>query len=109
MERGRNNTRGEIAVIIYIAGPITGVPDYHEKFQKARTELNRHDWIVFDPSVLPSGLPWEAYMPICYSMMDASDAIYFLRGWERSRGARLEFERATKRGIKIMFEEGCKP
>lgn len=91
--------------VIYIAGPITGIPDYKIKFSLAAARLRMAGHIVFNPSFLPKGLPHDAYMPICYAMMDACDTVYFLRGWEHSIGARMEFEYATAKGMKILFEE----
>ena len=90
-------------MIVYIAGPITGVPDYREEFERVERMLSENH-IVFNPSFLPEGLPHDAYMPICYAMMDACDTVYFLRGWECSMGSRLEFEYATAKDMKIEFE-----
>lgn len=91
---------------VYIAGPITGVPDYRLKFAAAAAEFRRKDDIVFNPATMPAGLPFEAYMPICYAMMDACDTVFFLAGWQRSRGANLEMEYATAKNMKIRFQEG---
>lgn len=91
---------------VYIAGPITGVPDYRIKFAAAAAELRRKDHIVFNPATMPAGLPGEAYMPICYAMMDACDAVSFLSGWQRSLGANLEMEYARAKSMKIIFQGG---
>lgn len=34
------------------------------------------------------------------------DAIYLLRGWENSRGAKMELAEALKHGLKVMLEGG---
>ena len=91
-------------MIVYIAGPITGNENYFAEFGAAAAELTGKGNIVFNPASLPAGLPWETYMPVCFAMMDACDAVYFLKRWERSKGARIEFDRAAKRGMKLMFE-----
>lgn len=91
---------------VYIAGPITGVPDYRIKFAVTAAELRCKDHIVFNPATMPAGLSDEAYMPICYAMMDACDTVFFLAGWRRSRGANLEMEYATAKGMKIIFQGG---
>ena len=91
--------------VVYIAGPITGVKCYQHDFATADWQLSQQGHIVFNPATMPPGLPHEAYMPICYSMMDACDAVYFLEGWRDSAGARMEYEYAVSRKMKIQFEE----
>ncbi len=90
--------------VIYIAGPITGEPDYRENFDRVDRMLSENH-IVFNPAFMPEGLPHDAYMPICYAMIDACNTVYFLHGWENSKGARMEFEYATAKGMKIEFEK----
>jgi len=92
-------------MIIYIAGPITDRNDYQLFFNRAADHFTANGHIVFNPATMPIGLPHGAYMPICYAMMDACDTAYFMRGWESSKGARMEFEYATAKGMRIMFEE----
>ena len=58
---------------------------------------------VMSPHVLPEGFPWGAYMPLCYAMMDACDTIYMLPGWQESKGATLEHERAKVRGMNVIY------
>jgi hypothetical protein len=91
--------------VYYIAGPITGVKSYQHDFATAEWRLNQKGHIAFNPAVLPNGLPHDVYMPICYAMMDACEAVYFLNGWRDSAGARMEYEYAVSRKMKIQFEE----
>lgn len=90
--------------VVYIAGPITGIPDYKEKFSKAEQRLKAEGNIVLNPTVLPAGMPYESYFPICFAMIDAAEKMYFLHGWEKSQGARFEFGHATSKRKIIMFE-----
>lgn len=76
--------------VIYIAGPITGVPEYYKAFEAMEDNLSAMGYIPLSPSRLPTGMSNEQYMRICFAMIDAADAVIFLRGWENSEGARLE-------------------
>jgi len=77
-------------MIIYIAGKITGDPDYRDKFAAAAAELERAGHIVINPAVLPAGLTDAAYMHITLAMIDAADLVALLPDWQYSPGARLE-------------------
>lgn len=90
-------------MIVYIAGPITGHLYYRERFKKAEDTLMEMGHIVINPSYLPSGL--KDYMIICKAMIEQSDAIFLLTGWNDSVGATEEFEYAKSLEKKIFFEE----
>lgn len=96
----------ELIVIIYIAGPITGIYDYKRQFRKRERMLKTMGHVVLNPSFLPSGL--EDYMPTCKAMIDQSDAIYFMDGWKGSIGAKEEYEYAKQLGKKIIYESDIK-
>ena len=72
---------------IYIAGKITGEPNYRKKFQKAEDRLKSKGYIVLNPAILPEGMPWDAYMPICFAMIDAAKAVFLLKDFTLSKGA----------------------
>ncbi|MDU5010669.1 MAG: DUF4406 domain-containing protein [Clostridium botulinum] len=90
---------------IYIAGKINGLKDYKKNFDKAETKLKEGGYICMNPSILPEGFPYEAYMPICTSMIDQCDSIYMLNNWEDSRGAKAELEYAKVTGKKILYQD----
>jgi hypothetical protein len=91
-------------MIIYIAGPITGVFDPRPNFTKAEKELVKRGHIVINPSVLP-GTGLSDYMAICRAMIDQSEAVYFLKGYSSSEGAKQELAYAIKNGLKLYFED----
>ena len=87
---------------VYIAGKITGLKDYQNKFWVAKMILERQGHLVMNPAVLPAGFDYEDYMKICFAMIDVCDAVYMLSNWRDSPGAIREYEYA--KGKKIMFE-----
>ncbi len=66
---------------IYIAGPMTGYPDYNRTafFSKAK-ELMEVGHIVLNPALLPAGLCESEYMDICLAMVRSANAVYLLKG-----------------------------
>lgn len=77
---------------VYIAGKITGDPDYHEKFSEVKSFLESRGHTVLSPAVLPEGMSRADYMRICLAMIDSADVVGFLPDWTDSDGARLERE-----------------
>ena len=90
---------------IYIAGKVTGDLNYKAKFAEAENKLKAMGHIVMNPAILPDGLGgYEEYMPICFAMINACDAIYLLSDWDKSKGAKEELDYGTSKG-KIVFKE----
>lgn len=74
----------------YIAGKITGDPEYLKKFASAQEELERQGYIVLNPALLPEGMASSDYMRIFMAMLDTADVVFFLPGCVDSKGAQLE-------------------
>jgi hypothetical protein len=87
---------------IYIAGPITGIFNFREKFMAAEEELTKRGHIVLNPSFLPDGL--KDYMPTCKAMIDQADALYMLKGHQDSNGATEELKHAKKHNKIIIYQ-----
>ena len=124
---------------IYLAGPMTGLPDHNiPAFDAAAKRLREQGHFVINPADLSAqfGTPediaylfkilygiegkgdgvWEYHnqqAKLAQSIMDADlaavrscDAIYLLRGWEMSRGAKKELAEAIKCGLEVRQEGG---
>ena len=108
---------------IYIAGPMTGHDDLNEPAFRAAAELLRREG--HDPTIPHDITPREhdghpcpttyaaaeaEHDAACYLRADLAwlvmhaDAIYFLPGWQHSRGARHERYVAEACGIPIRFD-----
>lgn len=95
---------------IYISGPITGTTDYRERFQAAEDKLRANGYEVVNPAEvtasLPKSLTWEQYMGVAVCIMALCDSVYMLKGWQKSRGAKLEHKIMLGKGRKIFYEDG---
>lgn len=89
---------------IYIAGKITGLKNYKEKFGTVEMKLNKEGHICMNPARLNLGFSWIEYMHICIAMLDVCDTIYMLENWESSMGAIEEHNYAFEQGKKIIYQ-----
>lgn len=93
--------------IVYIAGPMTGIPEYNRPaFHLAAAKIAEAGHVTLNPAVLPEGLSQGQYMDICCAMTRCADAVYMLNGWELSEGAVIEHALAKKMGLFIEYQAG---
>jgi len=95
--------------MIYLSGPMTGLPDYnYPAFRSAAETLRGYGQQVFDPSEAFEGrtdLPKEVYMRKDLEELLRADVVALLPGWQNSSGAQLEVEVAKQCGIPIRLLE----
>ena len=93
---------------VYLSGKITGDAVYRQKFEAVEKELLSYGYVVFNPAVLPDEFEYEDYMSLDLLMLSRCDAIFLLRDWKTSPGARREYEEAKRLGLKVLDEEAVK-
>jgi nucleoside 2-deoxyribosyltransferase len=83
---------------IYIAGKVTGLP-LHEviaKFNDAKSKLETYGFEVINPLEIVKekadgfDSDWQTAMRFCIAAMMTADAVYLLKDWQDSNGARIE-------------------
>lgn len=98
-----------MALKIYVAGKISGDPEYRKKSGLTARHITRAArianmgsafWtmdvqqppppVVLNPAELPESMTAGDYMKICFAMIDAADFVIFLPEWTESKGAQLE-------------------
>lgn len=89
--------------IVYLAGKISGDPQYRKKFARAAAMLEKQGYIVLNPASLPPGLDYESYMRIDAAMMAEADIICFLPDWEKSPGAQREHKWANRMEKPVLY------
>lgn len=92
---------------IYLSGPITGIADYHQRFEKAKVELVAAGYKnIANPAELDGVInegKYEEYMSLCMSLLDMCDVVVMLPGWKESFGANREYGYALAKN-KMIFE-----
>lgn len=123
---------------IYISGPMTGLPDSNiPAFNAAAERLWAEGHFVINPAdishlfgtreeieksfnvmynILRTTYHIDGTAHIAQSIMDADlaavrscDAIYMLKGWENSRGAKKELAEAIACRLQVMLEDEAVP
>jgi len=88
---------------VYIAGPMTGLPDLnYPAFAAAAEHLRASGHDVVSPAEVNAGREhegWHACMRRDVAELTKCHAIYLLDGWPRSRGARIEMQLAKDLGL----------
>lgn len=95
---------------IYLSGPISGLPptEVHEKFAAAEQYFKDQGIETVNPlkNGLPASAPWREHMLRDLELLSECDTVYMMKGWKRSKGARVEFATAVESCKTIMFEDG---
>lgn len=88
---------------VYLAGKITGDPNYKAKFRKYAAQYERVA-TVLNPADNPEGMSNADYANLSIAMINAADYVVFLPDWVESRGAMIEHDYCLYIGKRITYE-----
>jgi len=92
--------------VLYIAGPMTGLPDYNfPAFNTLAAKLRAEGYTVLNPAESDGGTTYKPrpfYMRRAIEMLMQADAVVLLPGWLNSKGALLEVEIAQELDLPLM-------
>lgn len=90
---------------VFISQPMNGKSDrmIREERQPVVEACKKNGWEVID-SVFDMG-PGSAikYLAKSIELMDDADRVVMMKGWERSRGCRIEHEVAVAYGREVVY------
>ena len=95
---------------VYIAGPMSGYEEFNFPAFNRAEELLRNSYgyeHVVNPAKLhpTTHLPWAEFLKQDLRELIACDAVFLLKGWEKSRGATLEAFVAYILGLRLYKNE----
>lgn len=94
---------------VYISGAIAGhdLDERKAAFKAAERKLAELGYDPVNPfdNGVPDDAHWREHMRADIAMLVQCDLIYMLRGWELSKGAKLEHDVATSCGIRVLKYE----
>lgn len=86
---------------------MTGIEDYNfPAFNRAAGMLRESGWVVENPADhgVVEGASWSDYLAYDLTRLGTCGAVYLLRGWQNSKGAKLEYLIAKELGMVIIEE-----
>ncbi len=98
--------------IVYLSGKIKDNDNYKIDFASAELFLVERGYMVVNPTRLDEvakELTAEQYMQICYRLVDISDIIFMVSGWQKSKSANAELSYAKSLGKKVMYQDYYAP
>lgn len=93
---------------IYLAGPMTGLPELnYPAFNAEAARLRQLGYHVENPAEndAPPSTTWSGYMRLALAQLVTCDTIALLPGWLASRGANIERALAVDLGMKIVMAD----
>ena len=98
-------TSDETKPRIYLAGPMTRMPDFnYPAFHAAAADLRAAGYEVANPAETdrPAGTPWVVFMADGITALSKCTGVALLPGWTSSIGATTEHQIACRAGLTIQ-------
>lgn len=89
---------------IYIAGPMTGLPEFnYPAFNAEAARIRALGYSVENPAEnkAPECGTWQGYMRAALRQMLTCDSVAMLKGWGKSKGALIEYNLAKSLELEI--------
>lgn len=106
-------------MILYIAGPMSSLPDNnYPAFHAAAAALRAAGHTVLNPAENPRPADeanmtreqvWQYYMRLSVKQIADVDGVVMLHGWQRSDGATIEYDLAEDLQLYIFHPYGFEP
>lgn len=94
---------------VYISGPMTGHRDSRERFGGISYLLKKEGHGAVNPVQIMEPvhgvLDDNTILNADLELLEGCDAIIMLPGWEDSKGARKEYDKANRLGLKTFYTE----
>lgn len=91
---------------IYVAGPMTGLPEYNlPTFASTAQQITDSGHEAVNPGYrgVIAGYTWQDYMREGLALLLTCEAVALLDGWEASRGAQLEAHVARALDMPVRY------
>ena len=95
-------------LIVYISGPMSGLPNCNrEAFHAVHALLETLDNVdkIINPAILPPDWSWERCMEYDLAALKEATHVIMLPGYENSKGAMMEYELAKTLNLTIIAME----
>lgn len=105
---GRSGDGAALKEKVYISGAIAhhDLQERRNAFAEAERYLDLKGYEPVNPfrNGLPDWAHWREHLRADIRLLLDCEYIYMLRGWELSKGAKLELDVASSCGIKVLFQ-----
>jgi hypothetical protein len=96
-------------MLVYISGPMSNLPDLNfPAFDEAKKFLTKRGFVVISPADLSRERSPMLYSEILRNNLKyllICNAIFLLKGWGTSKGARMEYFVAENLGMRVIFQK----